>query len=52
MKTAIYDLIALCGMNCEICASYLALINDVKTNGIKMPYCAGYRPIEKRTARS
>jgi hypothetical protein len=44
------DLIAPCGMNCAICASYLALVNDVKNRGVKMPYCAGCRPRDKKCA--
>jgi len=43
-------LIAPCGMNCAICASYLAMKNDVKSKGTKMPYCTGCRPGNKRCA--
>ena len=43
-------LISPCGMNCAICASYLAMKNDVKNMGIKMPYCTGCRPRDKRCA--
>ncbi len=38
------DLIAPCGMNCGVCASYLAMKNDVKSRGIKMSYCRGCLP--------
>ena len=44
------DLIAPCGMNCALCASYLALVNDVKSKGIRMPYCAGCRSRNKKCA--
>jgi hypothetical protein len=37
-------------MNYAICASYLAMKNDVKRRGIKMPYCPGCRPRGKRCA--
>ncbi|MCW4044943.1 MAG: DUF3795 domain-containing protein [Candidatus Bathyarchaeota archaeon] len=53
MKTAkdlLSDLIAPCGMNCALCASYLALKNDVKNKGVHMPYCAGCRPRNKNCA--
>lgn len=40
-------LISPCGMNCAICASYLAQRNDIKNKGVKMPYCAGCRPRNK-----
>jgi len=42
------ELIAPCGMNCGICSGYLAFKNDVKSKGIKMPYCAGCRPRDKK----
>jgi ribosomal protein L32 len=48
MATA--DLVAPCGMNCALCANHLALANDVKSKGIKMPYCAGCRPRNKKCA--
>jgi hypothetical protein len=41
-------LIAPCGMNCALCASYIAQKNDLKTKGIRMPYCAGCRPRNKQ----
>ena len=51
MKLAIDSkLISSCGMNCAICASYLAQKNDVKSKGIRMPYCVGCRPRNKNCA--
>ena len=47
-KTSVSDLIAPCGMNCALCASNLALKNDLKSKGIKIPYCAGCRPRNKK----
>lgn len=44
------DLIAPCGMNCEICRGYLALKHDLKSKGIRMPYCTGCRPRDKKCA--
>ncbi|MFC1487460.1 DUF3795 domain-containing protein [Thermoproteota archaeon] len=44
MKT---QLIAPCGMNCNVCSNYLALENDTKSKGIKLPYCKGCRPRDK-----
>jgi hypothetical protein len=44
------DLIAPCGMNCGVCSLYLALRHDVKSKGIKMPYCKGCRPRDKKCA--
>ena len=44
------NLIAPCGMNCAICSAYLAYRYDVKSKGIKMPYCAGCRPRDKKCA--
>jgi len=38
------ELIAPCGMNYGICSGYLAWAHDVKSKGIKMPYCKGCRP--------
>jgi hypothetical protein len=43
-------LIAPCGMNCNICSSYLAFKNDVKSKGIRLPYCTGCRPRSKQCA--
>jgi hypothetical protein len=44
------ELIAPCGMNCNICSGYLAYLNDVKSKDIGMPYCAGCRPRGKNCA--
>ena len=44
------ELIAPCGMNCAVCSGYLALKHDVKSQGLKMPYCAGCRPRDKQCA--
>ena len=41
------ELIAVCGMNCALCSSYLSMKNDLKNKGIKMPYCVGCRPKNK-----
>lgn len=43
-------LIAPCGMNCEICSGYLAFKHDVKNKGIRMSYCIGCRPRDKKCA--
>lgn len=43
-------LIAPCGMNCAICAGYLAMQNDLKSQGIMKGYCAGCRPRGKNCA--
>jgi len=37
------ELIAPCGMNCAICGRYLAMQHGVKSQGVRMPYCAGCR---------
>jgi hypothetical protein len=50
IKSMEEDLIAPCGMNCAICSGYLALVNNVKEKGIRMPYCAGCRPRGKACA--
>ena len=53
MKTASNftpDLIAPCGMNCALCASNLALKNDVRSKSVKMPYCTGCRARNKQCA--
>jgi hypothetical protein len=44
------ELVAPCGMNCNICAAYLAATHDVKSNGIRMMYCIGCRPRNKPCA--
>lgn len=41
------ELIAPCGMNCNVCSSYLAWENDAKAKGVKLPYCRGCRPRNK-----
>ncbi len=38
------ELIAPCGMNCGVCASYLAMQNGLKTKGFAKSYCAGCLP--------
>lgn len=51
MKTTIDpDLIAPCGMNCALCAGYLAAKNDLKNKRIKMINCPGCRPRNKKCA--
>ena len=49
-KSLTADLIAPCGMNCALCASNLALKNDLKNKGVKMPYCTGCRARNKKCA--
>jgi hypothetical protein len=44
------ELIAPCGMNCALCASYLALKNDLKQKGFAKAYCAGCLPRGKNCA--
>ncbi|MGZ4892037.1 MAG: DUF3795 domain-containing protein [Halobacteriota archaeon] len=44
------ELIAPCGMNCSVCSRYLARKYDVNRKGLSMPYCAGYRPRDKKCA--
>ena len=44
------ELVAPCGMNCAICSWYLAYGHDVKSQGIRMPYCIGCRPRDKKCA--
>ena len=44
------ELIAPCGMNCAVCSGYLAMKNDIKSRGIRIPYCAGCRPRNKQCA--
>lgn len=44
------ELIAPCGMNCALCSSYLAMVNDLRDKGVRMPYCAGCRPRGKNCA--
>jgi hypothetical protein len=42
------ELIAPCGMNCGLCSNYLAMKNDLRTKGLKLPYCKGCRPRDKQ----
>lgn len=44
------ELIAPCGMNCNVCSNHLALVNDTKAKGVKLPYCTGCRPRNKQCA--
>ena len=44
------ELIAPCGMNCRTCSGYLVFKYDLKSKDIKMPYCAGGRPRDKKCA--
>ena len=44
------ELIAPCGMDCNVCSGYLALKNDVKEKGVRIPYCKGCRPRDKKCA--
>ena len=44
------DLIAPCGMNCGVCSGYLALKHDLRHKGIRMSYCYGCRPRDKKCA--
>lgn len=37
-------------MNCGICSHYLAFKRDAKSQGIRIPYCAGCRPRNKNCA--
>jgi len=43
-------LIAPCGMNCALCASYLAAQYDLKKQGLGIGYCTGCRPRGKNCA--
>jgi hypothetical protein len=43
-------LIAPCGMNCAVCAAYLAMKNDLKKKGLGKTYCAGCLPRGKNCA--
>jgi hypothetical protein len=49
-KNSSAHLIAPCGMNCALCASYIALTNDLKNKGVKMLYCTGCRARNKQCA--
>ncbi|MFC2035388.1 DUF3795 domain-containing protein [Chloroflexota bacterium] len=44
------ELIAPCGMNCGICSAYLAYEYDIKNKGVRIPYCIGCRPRDKKCA--
>src|SRR5674476_369048 len=44
------ELIAPCGMNCSVCSSYLAHKYDLRSKGVRMPYCTGCRPRDKKCA--
>ncbi len=41
-------LIAPCGMNCGVCSAYLSFTHDVRSKGIRTPYCVGCRPRNKQ----
>jgi hypothetical protein len=43
-------LVAPCGMNCALCAGYLALKSNLKSKGIRMVNCPGCRPRNKKCA--
>ena len=44
------ELVAPCGMNCNVCAAYLAVKHDVRSKSIRMMYCIGCRPRDKPCA--
>ncbi len=44
------ELVAPCGMNCNVCAAYLAQEHDLRSKGIRMAYCIGCRPRNKQCA--
>jgi hypothetical protein len=50
MNSTSLQLIAPCGMNCAVCSGYLAFKHDVKSKGIRMPYCIGCRQRQKNCA--
>jgi hypothetical protein len=50
LETEKAELIAPCGMNCSVCSRYLARKHDVKSKGVRMSYCAGCRPRDKKCA--
>jgi hypothetical protein len=37
-------------MNCALCSGYLAYRNDTNSKGVRMPYCTGCRPRDKKCA--
>ncbi|MDG6223548.1 MAG: DUF3795 domain-containing protein [Candidatus Bathyarchaeota archaeon] len=44
------ELVAPCGMDCNVCSGYLALEHKIRSKGIKMAYCKGCRPRDKQCA--
>jgi hypothetical protein len=44
------ELIAPCGMNCNICSGYLAIHHELRNKGIRISYCKGCRPRDKQCA--
>jgi hypothetical protein len=44
------ELIAPCGVDCSVCSGYLAFRHDVRAKGIRMAYCKGCRPRDKKCA--
>jgi hypothetical protein len=44
------ELVAPCGMNCSVCSRYLARKHDVRRKGVRMAYCAGCRPRDRKCA--
>lgn len=44
------ELVAPCGMNCAICARYLALTNEIMSKGVRMSSCTGCRPRDRKCA--
>jgi hypothetical protein len=44
------ELVAPCGMNCNVCAAYLASTHDLRSKGFRMMYCIGCRPRDKPCA--
>jgi hypothetical protein len=44
------ELIAPCGMNCNVCSAYLAFTHDTKKIGIMKGYCSGCRVRPKECA--
>lgn len=44
------ELVAPCGMDCNVCSGYLAFRHDMKNKGIRMSTCEGCRPRDKQCA--
>lgn len=44
------ELVAPCGMNCNVCSGYLGLQYNVKNQGIRISYCLSCRPRDKKCA--